>query len=232
MLSVILKSSVRGLGKAGEVAKVKPGYARYLLAGGKAVRATKDNIALLGEKLALIEEENRKKLAEAEEIGKALASECLIMIRQASDDGKLFGSVTVRDVAKLLCDLGYNVQPREVFFGGLIKRTGEYEVSIELHADLVAVLTLHVVKNEADAERVKLGIARGSAREDQDGDGAGQADVAAMDAEADITDVADVESAADVVDVKDVEDIANVGDNGDVLDGGGAEGEESSSTEA
>ncbi len=65
MLSVILKSSVRGLGKAGEIAKVRPGYARYLLADGKAVRATKDNVALLEQKLALIEEENSKKLAEA-----------------------------------------------------------------------------------------------------------------------------------------------------------------------
>ncbi|MGN7661469.1 MAG: 50S ribosomal protein L9 [Anaplasma sp.] len=227
MLSVILKSSVRGLGKAGEVARVKPGYARYLLAGGKAVRATKGNMALLGEKLALIEEENRKKLAEAEEVGKALASECLVMVRQASDDGKLFGSVTVRDVAKLLCDLGYSVQPREVFFGGLVKRTGEYEINIELHADLVAVLVLHVVKNEADAERVKLGVARG-ARENQDGK-IGRVDAIAegvADAAVDVaTDTADA-------DVKDVEDTTDVEDNDSVVDNGGAESGGSSSTEA
>ncbi|MDD9361531.1 MAG: bL9 family ribosomal protein, partial [Anaplasma sp.] len=57
MLSVILKSSIRGLGKAGEVAKVRPGYARYLLADGKAMRATKRNVELLAEKLAVMKEE-------------------------------------------------------------------------------------------------------------------------------------------------------------------------------
>ncbi|MCU7612532.1 50S ribosomal protein L9 [Anaplasma capra] len=160
MLSVILKSSVRGLGKAGEIAKVRPGYARYLLADGKAVRATEDNLALLERKLSLIEEENSKRLAEARGVAEALASECLVMVRQSSDDGKLFGSVTVRDVSKLLCGLGYDVRPRDVFFGELIKRTGEYEISVELHADLVAVLKLNVVKNEAEAERVRLGVAR------------------------------------------------------------------------
>ncbi|ASI47426.1 MAG: 50S ribosomal protein L9 [Anaplasma ovis] len=160
MLSVILKSSVRGLGKAGEIAKVRPGYARYLLADGKAVRATKDNIALLEQRLSLIEEENNKKLAEAEGVAKSLGSERLIIVRQSSDDGKLFGSVTVRDVSKLLCDLGYDVQPRCVSFGEAIKRTGEYEINVELHADLVATLRLHVVRNESEAERVRLGIAK------------------------------------------------------------------------
>ena len=160
MLSVILKSSVRGLGKAGEIAKVRPGYARYLLADGKAVRATKDNVALLEQRLSLIEEENNRKLAEAEEVSRSLRSERLIIVRQSSDDGKLFGSVTVRDVSKLLCDLGYGIQPRCVSFGEAIKRTGEYEISVELHADLVTTLQLHVVRNESEAERVRLGVAK------------------------------------------------------------------------
>lgn len=160
MLSVILRSSVRGLGKAGEVAKVKPGYARYLLADGKAVRATKRNMELLEEKLSIIAEESEKKLKEAEQIAASLGEECWIVVRQASDDGKLFGSVTVRDVAKLLSAAGYAVQPKEVFFSETIKRTGEYDVSVELHADLVAVVKLHVVRNDADAERVRLTVAR------------------------------------------------------------------------
>ncbi|MDB1135136.1 50S ribosomal protein L9 [Candidatus Anaplasma sp. TIGMIC] len=160
MLSVILKSSIRGLGKAGEVAQVKPGYARYLLSDGKAVRATKRNMELLSEKLAAMESESRQKLEEAEGVARALEAECLIMVRQASDDGRLFGSVTVRDVAKLLNGIGYSVQPKEVFFGEVIKRVGEYDINVELHADLVSVVKLHVVKNEADAEVVKLNIAR------------------------------------------------------------------------
>ncbi|UQD54148.1 50S ribosomal protein L9 [Anaplasma phagocytophilum] len=160
MLSVILKSSIRGLGKAGEVAKVRPGYARYLLADGKAMRATKRNMELLAEKLAVMEEESNQKLREAEKVAEALAGECFVMIRQASDDGKLFGSVAVRDVAKLLGGLGYNVQPKEVFFSEVIKRIGEYEINVELHADLVAVVKLYVVRNEAEAERTRLQVAR------------------------------------------------------------------------
>ncbi|SBO14303.1 50S ribosomal protein L9 [Anaplasma phagocytophilum] len=160
MLSVILKSSIRGLGKAGEVAKVRPGYARYLLADGKAMRATKRNMELLAEKLAVMEEESNQKLREAEKVEEALAGECFVMIRQASDDGKLFGSVAVRDVAKLLGSLGYNVQPKEVFFSEVIKRIGEYEINVELHADLVAVVKLYVVRNEAEAERTRLQVAR------------------------------------------------------------------------
>ncbi|MFV9839114.1 MAG: 50S ribosomal protein L9 [Aaplasma endosymbiont of Hyalomma asiaticum] len=160
MLSVILKSSIRGLGKAGEVAKVKPGYARYLLSDGKAVRATKKNMELLAEKFSVIKEESDRKLAEAEKVAESLRAQCLVMVRQASDDGKLFGSVTVRDIAKMLCGLGYGIHPKDVFFGEVIKRVGEYEVNVELHADLVVVVQLHVVRNEADAERVKINIAR------------------------------------------------------------------------
>ena len=160
MLSVILKSGVRGLGKAGEVARIKPGYARYLLSEGKAVRATEENMALLSEKLAVIEAENKKKLEEAQKVAESLNAECLVIVKQASDDGKLFGSVTVRDVAKLLSELGYDVKPKDVFFGEYVKRTGEYDVSIELHADLVAVVKLHVVRSEAESEKVRVDIAR------------------------------------------------------------------------
>ena len=160
MLSVILKSGVRGLGKAGEVARIRPGYARYLLSEGKAVRATQENMALLSEKLAVIEAENKKKLEEAQKVAESLDAECLIIVKQASDDGKLFGSVTVRDVARLLSELGYDVKPKDVFFSEYVKRTGEYDVSIELHADLVAVVKLHVVRSEAESEKVRVDIAR------------------------------------------------------------------------
>lgn len=160
MLSVILKSGVRGLGKAGEVARIKPGYARYLLSEGKAVRATEENMALLSEKLAVIEAENKKKLEEAQKVAESLNAECLVIVKQASDDGKLFGSVTVRDVARLLSELGYDVKPKDVFFSEYVKRTGEYDVSIELHADLVAVVKLHVVRSEAESEKVRVDVAR------------------------------------------------------------------------
>ncbi|AAV86300.1 50S ribosomal protein L9 [Anaplasma marginale] len=220
MLSVILKSSVRGLGKAGEIAKVRPGYARYLLADGKAVRATKDNVALLEQKLALIEEENSKKLAEAEGVAKSLGAERLIIVRQSSDDGKLFGSVTVRDVSKLLCDLGYDIQPRCVSFSEVIKRTGEYEINVELHADLVAALQLHVVRNESEAERVRLGIAKS---EDQ-------AAAAAEVEQAEDVAAAEQQDSSPVDDHADDADGATGGEGRDEGAGDASDGEEMPST--
>ncbi|QXK92932.1 50S ribosomal protein L9 [Neoehrlichia mikurensis] len=155
MLSVILKESVRNLGKAGEVVKVKPGYARYLLTQKRAVRATKENLEALKQRCLIIEEENREKLAKAQAIKSLLDGKYLIIIKQASDDGKLFGSVTLKDVANLLCDQGYDLSSKDIFFSGVIKHLGDYIINIELHADLVVPIKLHVVKDESAVEEVK-----------------------------------------------------------------------------
>ncbi|KJV69154.1 50S ribosomal protein L9 [Candidatus Neoehrlichia procyonis] len=166
MLSVILKESVRNLGKAGDVAKVKPGYARYLLAQQKAVRATKENLEALKQRYLLIEEENRKKLAEAQKVKLLLDGKYVAIAKQASDDGKLFGSVTLKDVSNLLCCQGYNFSPKSIFFNGVIKHLGEYIINIELHADLVVPIKLYVVKNEAAIEEIRK-LHKEKSKEDQ-----------------------------------------------------------------
>ncbi|MGN7618644.1 MAG: 50S ribosomal protein L9 [Ehrlichia sp.] len=151
MLSIILKESVRNLGKAGVVTKVKPGYARYLLAQKKAVRATQQNLADLERQYVFIEKENLEKLEAAKALKLSLENEFLIMTRQAADDGKLFGSVTPKCVSKLLCEKGYNIHSRNIFFHSVVKYIGEYVVNLELHPDLVLPLTLYVVKNDLGA---------------------------------------------------------------------------------
>ncbi|ABD45500.1 ribosomal protein L9 [Ehrlichia chaffeensis str. Heartland] len=151
MLSVILKESVRNLGKAGMVLKVKPGYARYLLTQKKAVRATKENLKSLEEQYLFIEKENLEKLEAAKVLKASLEDEFLIITRQAADDGKLFGSVTPKCISKLLSDKGYNIHYRNIFFYSVIKYIGEYVVNLELHPDLVLPITLYVVKNDLGA---------------------------------------------------------------------------------
>ena len=151
MLSIILKESVRNLGKAGVVTKVKPGYARYLLTQKKAVRATKENLKTLEEQYIFIEKENLEKLEAAKTLKLFLENEFLIVTRQAADDGKLFGSVTPKCISKLLSEKGYNIHYRNIFFYSVIKYIGEYVVNLELHPDLVLPLTLYVVKNDLGA---------------------------------------------------------------------------------
>ncbi|GAT75594.1 50S ribosomal protein L9 [Ehrlichia ruminantium] len=151
MLSVILKESVRNLGKAGVVTKVKPGYARYLLAQKKAVRATKENLKILEEQHISIQQENLEKLEAAKALQVSLKDEFLIIIRQAADDGKLFGSVTPKCISKLLSDKGYNIHYHNIFFHSVIKYIGEYVVNLELHHDLVVPMMLYVVKNDLGA---------------------------------------------------------------------------------
>lgn len=151
MLSIILKESVRNLGKAGIVTKVKPGYARYLLTQKKAVRATKENLKALEEQYVFIEKENLERLEVAKTLKLSLENEFLIITRQAADDGKLFGSVTPKCISKLLSEKGYNIHYRNIFFYSVIKYIGEYVVNLELHPDLVLPLTLYVVKNDLGA---------------------------------------------------------------------------------
>ncbi|QGR02742.1 50S ribosomal protein L9 [Ehrlichia ruminantium] len=151
MLSVILKESVRNLGKAGVVTKVKPGYARYLLAQKKAVRATKENLKILEEQRVSIQQENLEKLEAAKALQLSLQNEFLVIIRQAADDGKLFGSVTPKCISKLLSDKGHNIHYHNIFFHSVIKYIGEYVVNLELHPELVVPIMLYVVKNDLGA---------------------------------------------------------------------------------
>ena len=150
---LILKESVRGLGSVGQTTKVKPGYGRFLLNQNKALRATKENIAALEAQLSAIQEENVKKLQAAMAIKEGLVGKRFVVIRQAADDGRLFGSVTSRDVAQLLQNDGFDIHYRNVFFNGTIKSLGKYSVNVELHADVLTTVTLYVVRSESEVAK-------------------------------------------------------------------------------
>ncbi|MBV0899704.1 MAG: 50S ribosomal protein L9 [Wolbachia endosymbiont of Fragariocoptes setiger] len=154
---VILKESIRTLGKAGQIIKVKPGYARnFLFPQKKAVRANEDNLTRLEEERSILEEESEKKLNAAKELALSFNDKFVILVKQASEDGRIFGSVTTREIAKALSDEGYVANHRKLSFNGIsVKNLGEYQVTLELHSDVVIPITVHVVKSETDANELR-----------------------------------------------------------------------------
>ncbi|MEY2393434.1 50S ribosomal protein L9 [Wolbachia endosymbiont of Tettigetta isshikii] len=171
---VILKENVRTLGKLGEIVKVKPGYARnFLFPQKKAVKATKESIAKLEEQRSFLEEENIRKLNLTKELAASLTGKFVVLVKQASEDGKIFGSVTTREIAKSLlqeCEIDH----RKISFNGIkIRNLGEYQVDIELHSEVVVPITVHVVRSETDAHelrQVKLQSQKSQQQESQTAD--------------------------------------------------------------
>lgn len=175
---IILKENIRTLGKLGEVVKVKPGYARnFLFPQRKAVKATKENLAKLEEQRLLLEEENTKRLNVAKELALSLHDKFVILIKQASEDGKIFGSVTTREIAKVLLQEGHAIDHRSLSFGGIsIKNLGEYQVNVELHSEVVVPITIYVVKSETDVNELRQVKLQNQKPEKQEGEAVEQED--------------------------------------------------------
>lgn len=148
-MEVILLERLANLGTVGDVITVKNGYGRnYLIPQGKALRATKDNKAVFEARRAEIEAANEAKKAAAQEQAKQMNGLVLEIVRQAADDGKLFGSVTPRDVMTALKDKGMTVDHQAVVLRELIKNLGEYTITLQLHAEVEAPVKIHVVRTE------------------------------------------------------------------------------------
>lgn len=152
-MEVILLERVGRLGTVGDVVKVKNGYGRnFLLPQKKAMRATKESIAVFEAKRAEIEANNAKTRTEAEKKGAKLQNLAIKLIRQASEDGKLYGSVTVRDLQEALTEGGHNFDRKQIVLNATIKNTGVYEAKVVLHPEVSVDLKVSVVRNEAEVE--------------------------------------------------------------------------------
>lgn len=153
MIEVILLEKVGRIGQIGTVVKVKPGYARnFLLPQKKALRATKDNLAYFEAKRADIEAANAQTRAAAEKSGKTLDGKKLTTIRQASEVGQLFGSVTVRDIAVLLKEAGFDVERQYIQLAAPIKTIGVFKIPVRLHADVSVTVQLNIARTEDEAK--------------------------------------------------------------------------------
>lgn len=153
MIEVILLERIGRLGQIGQVVKVRPGYARnYLLPLKKALRATKDNLAYFESRRADIEAANAEGRAKAEKLSGKLDGRKFVIIRQASEVGHLFGSVSVRDVAETLHGAGYDVERQNILLAAPVKVLGMHDVNVRLHPEVTVKITLNVARNEDEAK--------------------------------------------------------------------------------
>ena len=152
-MQVILLERVAKLGQMGDVVEVKPGYARnYLLLQGKALTASKENIASFEAKKAQYEANNLETKKEAEQLGERLDGQKFVVIRQASDGGALYGSVTTRDVADAATEAGFTVDRKQVNIARPIKELGLHDVLVTLHPEVEVTVTLNVARSPEEAE--------------------------------------------------------------------------------
>ncbi len=152
-MEVVLLERVAKLGQMGDVVSVKPGYARnYLMPQGKALRATKANLARFEEQRAQLEARNLEAKAEAESVAAKLDGQQFIVIRSASEAGALYGSVTPRDVADSATENGFSVDRKQIRLARPIKDLGLHEVIVSLHPEVTATITLNVARSPEEAE--------------------------------------------------------------------------------
>ena len=152
-MNVILLEKVGKLGEIGDVANVKSGYARnFLFPTRKAIPATKDNLAEFEERKAELMAAHNEKVAAAQARSSKIDGLSLTIEVNASDEGKLFGSVGTKDIAEAIVAAGGETDKSEVQLPhGVIRETGEYEISIDLDFDIIAQVNLAVV-SEAGAQ--------------------------------------------------------------------------------
>ena len=146
-MNVILLEKVHNLGSLGDTVSVKAGYGRnYLIPKGMAVSATADNVAKFEARRAELEKVAGEKLIAAQTRAESLANVIVTIAHKAGDEGKLFGSVGTADIAEAITAAGVKVEKREVRLPeGHLRQTGEYDIDVELHSDVVATVRVNVV---------------------------------------------------------------------------------------
>ena len=157
-MEVILLERIGRLGQMGDVVRVKDGYARnFLLPKGKALRATSDNKARFESMRAELETKNKVAKGEAGTVASKLEGKVLVALRQASETGQLFGSVSPRDIADMIEADGVKVSRSQVVLNAPIKMIGSYKVPIALHPEVEIAVTVNVARSADEAERLARG---------------------------------------------------------------------------
>jgi large subunit ribosomal protein L9 len=159
MMEVILLERVEKLGQMGQVVKVRPGFARnYLLPQKKALRATKENLAVFETRRAQLETVNLQKRSEAEQVAQKMNGLSVVLIRQAGESGQLYGSVSARDIATGVTEAGFSVIRGQVTLDKAIKTLGLHPVRVVLHPEVAVQVTVNVAQSAEEAEMQAKGI--------------------------------------------------------------------------
>jgi large subunit ribosomal protein L9 len=168
-MEVILLERVAKLGQMGEIVKVRDGYARnFLLKRKKALRATAENRAKYDGMKAELEANNLQAKSEASKAAEKIEGLEIIIIRQASESGQLFGSVSVRDIVVALEAEKIHVSRPQVWLDAPIKAIGQQKVAIAVHPEVEATINVIVARSADEAERIKRGEDISTRQEDQD----------------------------------------------------------------
>lgn len=146
-MEVILLEKVGHLGNLGDQVKVKPGYGRnYLIPQGKAVPATKENVAAFEQKRAEFEKKEEALMVEAKQRAEKLDGVELTITAKVVEEGALYGSVGVHEITQAATDAGHELNKSEVDMPeGPIKQIGDYEITVHLHGDVKAILKVKVI---------------------------------------------------------------------------------------
>jgi large subunit ribosomal protein L9 len=158
-MKVILTEKITKLGNIGDTVEVKTGYARnYLLPNGKAMRFTRENVALFEAKKAELTARQEAAKKNAESNVDAVKNAKLHMIRQAGDTGQLYGSVSTRDIARMLKEVAnVNVESAQVMLGAPIKSVGAFDTKVALHPDVIVPVKVFVAQSQDEIDALVAG---------------------------------------------------------------------------
>jgi large subunit ribosomal protein L9 len=152
-MQVILLERVSNLGQMGDEVSVKPGFARnYLLPQRKALRASKTNRDYFESVRKELEARNLERRQEAQDAASKIDGKMVVMVRQAGETGQLYGSVTARDVADALRREGAQVERGQINLDRQIKTVGLHPITLQLHPEVAAQVTVNVARSQAEAE--------------------------------------------------------------------------------
>jgi len=158
-MDVILLERVEKLGAIGDVVSVKNGFARnYLLPNKKALRANEANKKVFEANRAQIEADNAARRSDAEKASKGIDGKTITLIRQASNTGQLYGSVSARDLAELLAEDGTKIGKSQIVLDKPIKAIGMNEVRVQLHPEVAVTIKVNVARSPEEADLQAQGV--------------------------------------------------------------------------
>jgi large subunit ribosomal protein L9 len=158
-MDVILLERVEKLGAIGDVVSVKNGFARnYLLPNKKALRANEANKKVFEANRAQIEKDNANRRGEAEKASKGIEGKTITLIRQASNTGQLYGSVSARDLAEMLAEDGAKIAKNQIVLDKPIKTIGVNTVKVALHPEVSVTIKVNVARSPEEAELQAQGV--------------------------------------------------------------------------
>ena len=150
-MEIILLQKINKLGNIGDTVQVKPGFGRnFLIPSGKALRATKENKQIFENTKTKLLEEDKEAIEKAEKTRAEVESLNLVVVRSASDTGMLYGSVTTRDISKLIDEHGVTLSRKQISLENPIKELGIFNLRVILHPEVETKIELRVVRSLGD----------------------------------------------------------------------------------